>query len=223
MASFHFSIKSGKKGKAANHAAYIAREGKHGKGENRQDLVAMDHGNLPDWANGNPAAFWKMADANERVNGAAYRELEIALPSELTKEQNMELVKDLIKNQVADKPFQYAIHEPQASLGKVRQPHLHLMFSDRKPDGIFRGPEQHFKRFNPKNPNQGGCKKDSGGKEKFVLKEELISSRESVAKIQNAHLEQHGHAARVDHRSNRERGIEREPERHISAYRKVSP
>lgn len=215
MASYHFSIKSGKRGKAENHAAYIAREGKHSKGEKKHDLVAKDHGNLPEWANGNPATFWKMADVNERANGAAYRELEIALPSELTKEQNLALVKNLINDLLGDKPFQCAIHAPVASLGKVTQEHVHIMFSDRKPDGIVRSPAQHFKRYNPTNPEQGGCKKDSGGKEKCLLKEELISCRESVARIQNTHLEMNGHAARVDHRSNKDRGIEQAPERHL--------
>lgn len=223
MASYHVCVKSGKKGKAENHAAYIAREGKHSKEGQRSDLVATGYGNLPEWANGNPSIFWRAADRNERVNGAAYRELEIALPSELNNAQNLELIADLIRTQIGDKPFQFAMHAPNASLGKVVQPHLHAMFSDRIPDGICRTPEVHFKRFNPANPSEGGCKKDSGGKEKHVLKAELISCRESIATIQNAHLKRHGHAERVDHRSNAERGIKWAPERHLgqSGIRKL--
>lgn len=212
MASYHLSIKSGKKGKAASHAAYIARQGKHSK---NQDLVAMESGNMPAWANGNPSLFWKAADSYERVNGAAYRELELALPSELTHDQQLELVHEFIKQEIGEKPFQLAIHAPQASLGEVPQPHLHAMYSDRKPDGIDRPPEQHFKRFNPTNPELGGCKKDSGGKDRATLKVEVKSRREKWAEIQNHYLEKHGHSARVDHRSNRERGIEWDAERHL--------
>lgn len=215
MASYHFSVKSGKPGTAANHAAYIAREGSHAKGEKAKDLMVKLHGNLPGWAEDNPFKFWRTADKNERVNGATYREFEVALPNELSLDQNLELVLDFIKQEVGDKPFQFAIHAPHAALGEVEQPHAHIMFSDRQPDGINRSPDQHFRRYNPINPELGGCKKDSGGKDRGTLKDELISRRENLAKLQNSRLEKHGHAARVDHRSNRERGIKVEPERHL--------
>jgi len=81
MASFHLSVKSGGKGKAAAHADYIAREGKFSKNDKQLDLVAKAYGNLPEWANDNPKTFWIMADRYERINGAVYREIVIALHS----------------------------------------------------------------------------------------------------------------------------------------------
>jgi hypothetical protein len=215
MATYHFSIKSGKRGKAQNHAVYIAREGKHSKDQIESDLIAKSSGNLPAWANDNPVEFWKAADKHERINGAAYRELEVALPSELTDEQNLKLVQELIKLEIQDKPYQFAIHAPKAALGEVDQPHAHIMFSDRLADGIERKPEQHFKRYNPRDPSRGGCKKDSGGKEKAVLKNELLTIRENWAELQNQALAEHGHDARVDHRSNKQRGITKPAERHL--------
>lgn len=215
MASYHFSVKTGKRGSATNHAAYIAREGKHGKDDKINDLVAVQHGNLPDWANGDPKAFWRAADENERVNGAAYREFEVALPSELTKEQNIALVQEFIKKEVGNKPVHFAIHAPTAALGGVEQLHAHIMTSDRVPDGISRSPEQHFKRHNRDKPELGGCRKDSGGKDKGVLKAELVSRRKCWADLENDHLTKHGFTAQVDHRSNRARGIEAKPERHL--------
>lgn len=222
MASFHMSIKSGKKGQATEHAAYIARIGKHGRG--KEDLLAIEHGNLPSWANGDPAIFWKMADKYERANGAAYRELELALPRELSLEQNKELVDDFIRQEVGKKPYQAAIHSPTAALGDANQPHLHLMVSDRLPDQFERAPEQHFRRFNPAHPERGGCRKDSGGRSPMSLREEVQSRRLNWAELQNRHLQQHGHSARVDHRSNRERGIAKESERHLgsAAIKKMS-
>lgn len=215
MASYHFSVKTGKRGKAANHAAYIAREDKHGKDERKFDLIAVEHGNLPPWANDSPTTFWTAADEYERMNGSTYKELEIALPTELSVKQNLELVREFIKKEVGEKPYQVAIHAPLAALGKLNQPHAHIMLSDRKPDGIERTAAQHFKRHNSLTPELGGCKKDSGGKEKSILKEELVSRRRGWAELQNAHLEKHGFAARVDHRSNKDRGIDQDPERHL--------
>lgn len=214
MATYHLSIKSGKRGKASEHAAYIAREGKHSKSE---DLLAKEHGNLPDWANNDPIYFWKTADKNERVNGAAYREFEVALPLELTAEQNLRLVQELIQQKIGSKPFQFAIHVPTAALGEDKQPHAHIMFSDRIPDGIDRSPQQHFKRYNPNDPTRGGCKKDSGGKDPATLKNEVKSNREEWANLQNQFLERHGHASRVDHRSNQDRGVDQAPERHLGS------
>lgn len=215
MASFHLTVKAGKCGSANNHAAYIAREGKYGKDLQEEELVIVESGNLPDWTNGNPSSFWKAADKFERKNGAVYREFELALPVELTTEQQVNLVETFIAQAIGEKPYQYAIHAPIASLGEMRQPHAHVMFSDRAPDGIGRPPEQHFKRFNSNNPELGGCKKDSGGKLPADLKQELINTRENWANLQNKFLEKHGHEARVDHRSNRERNIHKEAERHL--------
>ena len=53
MAGYHFSIKSGEKGTAADHAAYISREGAFDKPEKKQDLVDKGYGNLPEWSKGN--------------------------------------------------------------------------------------------------------------------------------------------------------------------------
>lgn len=217
MATYHFSIKNGKKGTAAEHAAYIARKGKYGKSPKREDLLALEHGNLPAWANENPEFFWKMADKHERANGAAYREFELALPVELTLEQNQELLRDFIKHEIGNKSYQIAIHSPIAALGDVVHPHGHAMVSDRIPDDIHRPPEVHFKRHNSKHPERGGCKKDSGGKSRAAMRDELTARREFWGNLLNQRLAQYGHAARVDHRSNRARGLSAEPERHLGS------
>ncbi|MBC7752520.1 MAG: MobA/MobL family protein [Candidatus Saccharibacteria bacterium] len=215
MASYHLSIKSGKKGSAVNHSQYIAREGKHGKDDKQSDLIATWHGNLPAWANEKPTEFWRMADKFERVNGAAYREYELALPSELSLEQQKEILNEFVQSEIGTKPYQLAIHSPIAALGGIYQPHTHIMVSDRIPDEIERLPEKHFIRYNSSAPAKGGCRKDSGGKERGVLREALLATRAKWANIQNGALEQNEHEARVDHRSNKARGIETQPERHL--------
>lgn len=217
MASFHWGIKNGKKGTAATHAAYIAREGKHGKNQEKADLVTLEHGNLPTWAQDDPQYFFKMSDAGERANGAAFRELVIALPSELTQDQRHELALECVKQQIGNKPFLVAIHSPMAALGNVPQDHMHAMWSDRIPDGIERTPEQFFKRHNSAKPELGGCKKDSGGKAPAILKNELTTRRANCAELQNQFLAKYGHATRVDFRSYRDRGIKKEAEKHLGA------
>ena len=98
------------------------------------------------------------------------------------------------------RPYQWAIHTCTASDGK-EQPHVHLMFSDRQHDGIERGPEQFFKRYNAKNPERGGARKFSYGADKAEAARTYEGIRERWAKVQNLALEQAGVEARVDHRS----------------------
>ncbi len=211
MASYHCSVKVGGKGKAAFHAAYISREGKYSDSPRYEDLECSGYGNIPKWAEHNPAHFWQAADEYERANGATYREIEVALPRELTPEQRRDLVENFVQSELGERhAYQWAIHTPKAALEGGEQPHAHIMYSERTNDEIERDPSQYFKRYNAKNPERGGCKKDSAGTE-----ERLLATRQSWAEIQNAHLARYGHAARVDHRSLKAQGIDREPEFHL--------
>jgi hypothetical protein len=217
MASFHHRIKSGKKGTAREHAAYIERHGRH---ESRgEDLIYTSYGNMPAWAANNPYLFWRMADRHERANGAVYREHEIALPNELTIDQLIALAERLVRELVGNKPYQYAIHAPDGSIGAIPNPHVHLMYSDRMPDGIERSPERTFSRYNAKQPELGGCRKDSGGLSPLELRANVLYTRKAIANLQNEALAENGHEARVDHRSLREQGKQRHPERHLGQVR----
>lgn len=217
MASFHFSVKCGRKGTAKEHAHYITRQGSHAK---RGDLVTIGHGNLPTWAKNNPSNFWAASDKHERKNGSSYRELEIALPGELNQPEQRELVQKIVQEMVGSKPFEFAIHSPVAALdSEVKNTHVHVMISDRADDGIERPAEQTFRRYNSKNPELGGRRKDSGGKSKLALRDDLIETRRLCAELQNSALVAAGHDARVDHRSLKDRGIDREPERHLGPAR----
>ncbi|MCC4598242.1 MobA/MobL family protein [Xanthomonas campestris pv. phormiicola] len=212
MASFHHSIKSGKKGSARRHANYIERRGAQSA---RGDLIHASHGNMPEWAEGDPSLFWSMADRHERANGATYREHEIALPNELTVPQLIDLTERLVGNLIGTKPYQYAIHAPEGKLGGIQNPHVHLMCSDRIPDGIARLPERMFSRYNAKQPSAGGCRKDSGGKSPMELRQQVTATRKLVAETQNKVLAEYGQDARVDHRSLRDQGVQRRAERHL--------
>jgi hypothetical protein len=215
MASYHCSVKVGSKGKAGPHASYISREGKYENTRSNEKLEHVESGNMPKWAEKDPAQFWQAADQYERANGATYREIEVALPREMTPDQRVELVRDMVGQELGGKhAYTWAIHNPAASLEGGEQPHAHIMYSERTIDAIDRDPEQYFKRYNAKNPDKGGCRKDSAGTE-----ERLQATRQRWAQVQNLHLEQHGYEARVDHRSLKDQGIERTPEPHFGPGR----
>ena len=217
MASYHCTVKTGGKGRAGKHSDYISRDGKYSpeltKGNSRklEDLEHTASGNMPGWAEHDHGVFWRAADEHERANGATYREIEVALPRELTPAQRVELVEDFVKQQIGERhPFTYAIHIPKAAIEKGEQPHAHIMYSERTLDGIDRDPDLFFRRANSKAPEKGGCKKDSAG-----TQERLLATRAAGPTVQNKHLEQAGHDARVTHLSLKAQGIDRQPEKHL--------
>ncbi|MBB6600297.1 MobA/MobL family protein [Luteimonas sp. MC1825] len=216
MATFHFQIKSGRKGTASDHASYIARKGFHSK---RGDLVYASHGNLPDWTGDDPDVLWRAVDRYDRKNAAAYREAIVALPGELTPKQNEALAVEVVEKLTPGKPYQVAIHAPLSSLEGVSNRHLHLMTCDRMDDGIERPAERFFSRHNATRPEQGGRRKSGGGRNRMQLRDELIAVRKEVADTINRHLELHGHAVRVDHRTLKAQGVARTAERHLGQAR----
>ncbi len=214
MASYHIQINTGAKGEALEHAQYIQRTGPF-REERFGEVAARGVGNMPAWAQEDTTAFWRASDEYERVNGNTYREYELALPRELSPATRIALVERFASQELGStRPYQWAIHNGTARDGK-EQPHVHLMFSDRQLDGIERGPEQFFKRYNAKNPERGGARKATYGADKAEAALVYEGIRERWATIQNLALEQAGVEARVDHRSLAAQGIrDREPELH---------
>jgi len=216
MATYHCTVKVGGKGKASPHASYLIREGKYENLRSGEKLEYVEHGNMPNWAVHQLILFWENADQFERANGATYREIEVALPRELTPVERVELVQDFVKNELGDRhAYTFAIHNPIAALDGGEQPHAHIMYSERIIDNHERDPERYFKRYNAKEPERGGCQKANVAKTQDERKEALIAQRERWAITTNKHLELAGHEVRVDHRSLKDQGIERSPERHF--------
>ena len=172
MATYHFSLKDGKIGSAAKHCDYINREGRYAHGEMKEELAYKEAGNLPYWAS-SASHFFTYADVFERSNGNAYTEFEVALPAELSLEENIKLVHELVTNYIGNnKVYSFAIHEKMASLDKEqRQPHAHIMFSERiiTDTKNVKYYDKFFSRANSKNPQNGGYKKDDRfSKNKYV-------------------------------------------------------
>lgn len=164
-------------------------------------------------AEANPQQFWQAADAYERRNGNVYREMEIALPRELTPAQRVALVREWVVQETGDRhAYQWAIHVPVAADGR-EQPHVHLMFSDRIRDGVQRDPDEYFRRYNRDNPERGGCQKAYSGLTMGERKDRLAQLRENWQDMCNRHLEMAQRPERIDMRSYAAQGLERTPER----------
>ena len=161
------------------------------------------------------------ADAHERANGRLFREVEFALPNELSRSERLEAAREFA-HFLTDRerlPYTLAIHR-----GGGENPHCHLVISERSNDGLERTAETWFKRYNGKAPERGGARKCPTSS-----KEWLKSTREAWAEHANRALARVGSAERIDHRSLSERAEEareagdldraaelsREPGRHL--------
>lgn len=195
MVTYHLSLKNGKVGTAEQHADYILREGRYSGGKRAEELVYKD-ANLPRWAM-SASAFFACADRYERTNGRAYTEFEIALPNELTHEENQKLVNDFINTHIGNnKVWAYAIHSKPATFDDdEEQIHAHIMFCERVvDDGMVKAksPSKFFKRFNSKNPQNGGYQKDRRFSGFAESKENLKLIRQSWEDMINAEYKNHG-------------------------------
>lgn len=184
MAIYHFTMTNGKVGKGLSHYDYIAGKDEYGYKEKE---VVFEFNKLPDFAS-SPEEFWKSADDNERVNGRVYKEIRLALPHELTLEENKELLQEYLDKEFKDHYYSVVIHNKESSVNGINNIHAHIMICPRKIDGIERDEEQFFKRYNSKYPERGGAEKDRY----FSERDFLINQRKSWEDTLNKTLEKKG-------------------------------
>ena len=195
MANYFLNMSYGKVGKTTAHFDYITASGKYTGKE--KELVYEAH-NMPNWVT-SAKEFWELADNNERVNGRTYREVRISLPEELTKEENIELLNQFLKENFSGHYYSVVIHDKETQPGfeyveKHKNIHAHIMFCPRVIDNIERkDPSKYFKKSNSKNPERGGAVKDP----KWNEVETLLKLRKDWELLQNKHLELHNINARV--------------------------
>jgi hypothetical protein len=143
-------------------------------------------------------SLWNIVEKVEnRKNSVLAREFEIAFPQELNAEQRQQLLDDLCKkiverhNVIVDA----VIHAPHTRGGSdERNYHAHILFTSRQLDkdtGEFS--KNKFRDFN---------------KEKSS--ETVAAWRKDFADLANHYLEKNNFDARIDHRSNADRGIDLE-------------
>ena len=196
MAIVHVAFKSSSKAPpAAAHAQYIARDGQY---QRRGGVELVESGNMPEFAQADPHAFWMAADAHERANGRAYTEIQIALPRELNPAQREELARKVTRELMGERfAYTMAVHVPLAK-DNIDQPHMHLMFSERAVDDGTRdlAEDRFFKR--------NGAKKDPAWNDRAKPEE----VREKWVEMMNGAMQRAGHEQRLDGRSWAEQGRE---------------
>lgn len=208
MAIYHLTAKTGSRsgGQSARAKAdYIQREGKYAR--DMDEVLHAESGHMPEFVE-RPADYWDAADLYERANGRLFKEVEFALPVELTLDQQKALASEFAQHLTGAErlPYTLAIHA-----GGGENPHCHLMISERINDGIERPAAQWFKRYNGKTPEKGGAQKTEALEPKAWLEQ----TREAWADHANRALERAGHDARIDHRTLEAQGIERLPGVHL--------
>ena len=211
MAIYHLTAKTVSRGSSVSAAVrsdYIERCGRYAG--DQAELLHLGHGNMPAWASDAPRNYWEAADVHERANGRLFKQLEFALPKELSPEQQIVLAASFCREMTQTKdgplPYSFAVHK-----GHGRgNPHCHLLISERVNDGISRAPDQWFKRA-AKDPTKGGAKKTN----ELRPREWLLQCRELWAERANHTLRLAGHEASIDHRTLEAQGIDRVPTTHL--------
>ena len=211
MAIYHLTAKTVSRGESASAAVrsdYIERSGRYAS--DHAELLHKGHGNMPAWAEAAPRNYWEAADAHERANGRLFKQLEFALPKELSTAQQTALAysfcRDMARTKDGPLPYSFAIHKGHDK----ENPHCHLMVSERVNDGVARDASLWFKRA-AQDPAKGGAKKTL----ELRPREWLLQCRELWAERANHMLRLAGHKIRIDHRTLKAQGIDREPTTHL--------
>lgn len=205
MSTYHCAIKVGTGGKTIPHLDYIQRTNKYA---HKGDLICHSSGNIPTWAK-DEKEFWTQCAIKD--NNRSYREIEFALPNELPPEKQEKIVQEFIQEVIPNNPYTYAIHEVDSAVHGIKNPHVHLMFSERIIEGRS---EEHNKDefFNKrgrskKGQEYGGTRKDRtwAGKGRTAKYYEV---RKTVADLINEKYKEMNLPHRVDYRSLKEQSIE---------------
>ena len=137
-------------------------------------------------------SLWNHVEScDKRKDARTALEIEVTLPKELSYEQNIKLVKEYVKNEFLTKGViaDVCFHKGHG----MDQPHAHIMLVTRKLENGELG-----KKI-----------------ERLYERSFLYEQREEWANCVNKHLAKAGLDIRIDHRSNKERGIDLEPQNKI--------
>ena len=177
----------------------------------------MTPDNAPEWAKDREKLWNEVEKAEKSIDAQLCREVEIALPTELTPEQQKELVRDYVKENFVDRGMiaDVAIHDKGDG-----NPHAHILLTMREVDRDGNWQQKCKKEYeldkdgNKQRLPSGNYKCRKIETNDWNKKESLEKWREGWEKTANRHLEKAGHEARIDRRSLKDQGINREPQIH---------
>lgn len=143
----------------------------------------------PEWS-AQTATLWNTVEQSEKRKDARLsREFVLAVPKELDADQQMALATGWAQKELVGKGMvaEVSLHHPKGG----KNPHVHILTTLRTIEG---------ETFSAKKPRE------------WNEKAQLHDWRESWCHAENAALEKAGRPERVDHRSLKDRGIDRIPE-----------
>jgi len=147
--------------------------------------------------------LWNAAEvAEKRKDARVAREYEVALPHELKREARLDLVRGFAQ-ELADRygvAVDFAIHAPHRE-GDIRNHHAHILATTRRVTEAGLSAKTDIELKDADRAKKG---LSSG-------RTEVTAVRERWAALVNQHLEEHGHEARIDHRTLAAQGEVREP------------
>ncbi len=156
---------------------------------------------MPDGASWKPTReqLWNAAEAAEkRKDSCVAREHEVAIPAELTPEQQHDLVRAYARN-LANRhgcAVDFAIHAPGRG-GDNRNVHAHILCTTRQVDGQGLGQK---------------CVREQAGQKR---KDGIELERKVWEDFGNRALKRAGHAPTLDRRTLKEQGVDRVPDSHL--------
>jgi hypothetical protein len=155
-------------------------------GVEHAEILAPSH--APDWVSDRSELWNRVEEAERRKDSRVAREVRVALPSELSHAERVELVRGFAQAQFVDRGMvaDVAIHAPGRE-GDERNHHAHILLTTRE----------------VATSGEDGTPSDGFGRKVADWnKVELLQDwREAWARDVNLALERHGHEARVDHRT----------------------
>lgn len=176
MATNHCNTSTGKAAtrQGGRHCSYIFGEDKY---SDKNEVIFKAQGNIPCFAK-NAKDFFEQVDENERSNGRSYRGLVVAIPTEA--QDPVLWSKAFVRDVVGDKAFAMAVHANEGN------PHLHLMFSERKNDAAAR-------QLDAKKYNSRANPKDAKFKKKDWLEGVKVDYEKHVLKVAPSYKFKRGH------------------------------
>ena len=165
------------------------------------------------------ATLWNSVELYEKAGNAQLaREIDAALPIELSREEQIRLVREYCSSQFVSRGMcvDFAIHDTDSG-----NPHCHIMLTMRPLDERGAWAAKSKKEYDL-DENGERIRLPSGRYKTHKVdltgwndKGNALLWRKAWADISNAYLERAGSRSRIDHRSNAERGIDELPTVHM--------
>ena len=165
------------------------------------------------------STLWNSVELYEKAGNAQLaREIDAALPIELSREEQIRLVREYCSSQFVSRGMcvDFAIHDTDSG-----NPHCHIMLTMRPLDERGAWAAKSKKEYDL-DENGERIRLPSGRYKTHKVdltgwndKGNALLWRKAWADISNAYLERAGHPERIDYRSNAERGIDELPTVHM--------